>query len=533
VLRRSTHLHRGQTMKIVEIRTIQGPNVFHDKPILKMKLDIGELERCDSSQLPEFVNRLLAAVPGLWGHRCSKGYPGGFVERLRTGTWMAHIVEHIAIELSSEAGIPVGYGKTRSTDKPGVYEVAIRYENEQGMRELLCTAVEMAEALLQGPDFPLHERILKVRQIVAETELGPSTRAIAEAAESRGIPVRRLNEQSLLQLGYGIHQQKVQATISSNTSHIAVEIAGDKEFTKSLLSQAAIPVPQGRTVKSRQEAVEAALQLGLPVAMKPLDGNHGRGVSLNVNSEQAVAAAFERARDHSSTVLIEQMFEGRDHRIVVVGGKVIAGSERVPAHVVGDGVHSIRELIDIENQNPHRGRGHEKPLTRLCAEESEPMLAQNGWSLESVPEPRTTVWLQQTANISTGGTARDITDVIHPSVRSACERAARVIGLDICGIDLITSDITQPLQDGAGIIEVNAAPGIRMHHHPSEGQPRQVGDAVVEMLFPARSDGRIPIVSITGTNGKTSITRMIASDWSDCGMRVVMTTTDVIWIDGE
>lgn len=520
-------------MQVIHIRTIWGPSVFHNKPLIRMRLDIAELERSDSSQLPAFVERLLNLLPGLREHRCSKGYRGGFVERLRTGTWMAHIVEHIALELSESAGIPVGYGKTVSTDKAGIYDIYVRFQNEAGMREVLGTAVDLAEALLAGSYFPLPKRLEYVCELISGTALGPTTAALVEAAERRGIPVRRLNSDNLVRLGYGCRMRKIEAALSDRTSHLGVEIAGDKDLTRKLLQDSAIPVPDGHIVRDCDQAIKVARQLGYPVVVKPLDANHGRGVSVDVRDDDQVIRAFSTAREHSSRIVIEEMFHGRDFRVLVVNGQMTAASERVPAHVIGDGVHTIAELIEIENMNPLRGDSHEKPLTKLCADKARTVLARKGLSITSLPEKDTVVTLAETANISTGGVARDVTEQVHGSVRLICERAARVIGLDIAGIDLTTPDITQPIPDHAGIIEVNAGPGLRMHHYPTQGMARDAAGSIIDMLFPNGDPGRIPTVAITGTNGKTTVARMIECVLSKRYQCVGLTTTEGIWIGGN
>lgn len=520
-------------MQILSIRTFHGPSVLHNKPLIKTTLDIEELEDSDTSKLPKFVDELLGVLPGLWEHRCSPGYPGGFVERLRRGTWMAHVVEHIALALSDFAGISVGFGKTLSTDTPGVYEVYVRYENEAGMREIIRVAVDLADALLAGREFPLDARMDVVRELVRDTAFGPSTAAIVEAATRRGIPVRRLNDQSLVQLGYGIKQKRIEAATTSFTSNMAVEIAGDKQLTKELLAGASLPVPEGDIVLDLESAVAAAARLGFPVVIKPLDGNHGRGVTVDIRSEAEVSKAFEVSREHSRRVIVEQMFPGKDYRVLVVGGKLVAASERVPAHVVGDGTRSIQELIEVENHNPLRGEGHEKPLTKMCVAHAKEEVAKQGYALNSVPRDGAVVQLCGTANLSTGGTARDVTDIVHRTTRRICERAAMIIGLDVCGIDLVTNDISQPLPARGGIIEVNAGPGLRMHVHPNEGTPRDVGAAIVDMLYREPETGQIPIASVTGTNGKTTVSRMIAAVLEQTGKTVGLTTTEGIWLGGE
>jgi cyanophycin synthetase len=518
------------SMHLASIRTLSGPSVLHDRPLLKATLDIGDLEKSDTSLLPTFVDKLLAMLPELWEHRCSPGYPGGFVERLRRGTWMGHVVEHVSLALSDRAGIPVGYGKTISTDRAGVYEIYLRYENEAGMREVIRIAVDLVDGLLAGRELPLEGRVAVARELVRDTALGPSTAAIVDAAKRRGIPVRRLNDQSLVQFGHGVKQKRIEAATSTYTSNIAVELASDKQLTKDILSKASLPVPEGEIVRDVEAAMGACSRLGFPLVIKPLDGNHGRGVTVGITSEEQVPKAFEEAREHSCRVIVEQMFPGRDYRVLVVAGKLVAASERVPAHVVGDGIRSIQELIEIENHNPQRGDGHEKPLTKLCDLHAAEEVTKQGYTVQSVPREGVVVRVCGTANLSTGGTARDVTDSVHPAVRQICERAALTVGLDICGIDLVTPDIAEPLPTRAGIIEVNAGPGLRMHVYPNEGTPRDVGGAIMDMLYPGGDNGRVPLVSVTGTNGKTTVSRMIAAVLSQTGKTVGLTTTEGIWL---
>jgi cyanophycin synthetase len=408
------------------------------------------------------------------------------------------------------------------------------------MRFLLETAVEIVEKLLADESLEnlqklKAETLAEARKLVALYELGPSTRSIVEAAKRRNIPVRRIGEGSLIQLGYGKNLNRIQAAMTSRTSAIATEIAGDKELTKQILRQAEIPVPYGETVCSIGELVRAFRKIGAPVAVKPLDGRQGKGVSLNLLTEDDVKTAFEISTEFTKRVLIEEMFTGRDYRVLVVNGKMIAASERVPPFVVGDGNSSIAALVEKENQNPLRGEGHEKPLTKLKTDEiAVAHLAKKGLTLDSVPAAGEMTTLRGGCNLSTGGSAKDVTDVVHPSIRKTCERAARVVGLDICGVDLVVPDISQPFAKGAGgIIELNAAPGLRMHLQPSEGKPRDVGEAIIEGLYPKNAESRIPIVSITGTNGKTTVTRMISHVFSTGGKRVGMTTTSGIWIGGD
>lgn len=522
-------------MRIGEIRTLAGPNIYNHKPVLLMKLYLDGLTETESYEVPGFIDRLLNLLPGVHDHHCAKGRPGGFIERLYGGTYFGHIVEHVALELTNLAGIPANYGKTLYADTPGCYDVVIEYKAEEGTKYLLQTAVELVDAMVNGKPFFLQKRIAEAQRITSQTELGPSTLAIVNAAVKRGIPWMRLNQGSLIQLGYGVNRKFVQATISDQTRAIAVDIASDKGLTKSILERTAIPVPQGRIVHTSEEAVAFLNEVGKPLVVKPLDGCQGKGVSMNLTKPSEVIHSFHIAREYSSTVLVEEFLYGKNYRVLVVDGRVVAASERIPAHVIGDGEHTIGELIEITNQDPLRGDEHEKPLTRIVID---PImvahLRKQGLHLKTVPISGESVFLRESANLSTGGIAKDVTGMIHPDNARLCERAARVIGLDICGIDLVTPDISQPIYTGrGGIIEMNAAPGIRMHHFPSEGEGRDAGEAIVDMLYPPGAPSRIPIVSITGTNGKTTTTRMIGHILQITGKIVGMTTTDGIYIADE
>ncbi len=522
-------------MEIKEIRTIRGPNVFHHKPVLIMTLALQDLTEVASTDLPGFSERLVAHLPGLKAHGCSLPKAGGFVERLRTGTYFAHIVEHIALEFSTMAGIEVNYGKSVFAGEIGLYNVAVRYQNEEGMKFLLQTAVEFAQALVKEEvDYPMAKKIAEAKRIIAETQLGPSTQAIVDAADRRGIPWMRLNDLNLIQFGYGKHRQLIQATTTGRTSDIAVDIAQDKNLTKRMLSAANIRVPCGMLANDEGEALRVFAELGGgPVVLKPVDGHHGHGVCLNLKSASEVAAAYQIAAKHSSQVIVEEYLNGKDFRILVVGGKMVAAAERVPAHVVADGMHTIEELVDIENRNPLRGEGHEKPMTKIFMDETAlNYLSRAGMKLSDVPKFGETVFLNETAKRSTGGTAVDVTDLVHPEVRLLSERAARLIGLDICGVDIIAQDIAEPVGCGLGVIELNAGPGIRMHTHPSRGKSRDVGGAIMNMMYPENGNGRIPVISITGTNGKTTVARLISFALRTAGWKVGMTTTDGIYIGG-
>ena len=524
-------------MRIENIRTLAGPNIYHYQPVLIMRLDLEGLSDTESREIPGFNERLINLLPGLREHHCSRDKRGGFVERLWEGTYFAHIIEHVALELSDGAGIPVGFGRARYAGAHGLYNVIVTYKSEQGMRYLLETAVELVKAVVKGEEFPLAERLEEARDIVSDVELGPSTRAIVDAATRRGIPWSRVGEDSFVQLGYGKNRRFIQAAMCDGTSAIAVETAGDKEFTKVLLRQVSIPVPRGEVARTEEDAVVALEHIGVPVVVKPLDGRQGLGVSLNISTPEQMKQAFAVAREFSEKVLIEELFVGKNYRVLVINNRMVAASERLPAHVIGDGRSTIAGLIGIANRDPMRGLGHEKPLTQIRIDEiMTAYLRKAGLSLNNIPPAGETVFLRESINLSTGGTAKDVTDIVHPEVAEMCERAARVVGMDICGIDLVTRDISAPVErsgpgkPGGGIIELNAAPGLRMHLYPGEGKARDVGGAVIEMLYPAGSNGRIPIISITGTNGKTTVTRMIGHVLWQSGQAVGITTTDGIYL---
>jgi cyanophycin synthetase len=527
---------RDEIMRIDKIRTIAGPNIYTYKPVLIARLFLEELTDIASTEIPGFIDRLVTSLPGLQEHRCSRGYPGGFVERLHEGTYFAHIVEHVALELTEHAGIPSYFGRARYANAPGCYNVIIEYKAEQGARFLLNVAVNLVNALVAGDPFPLEEKIKEAKRLIAETELGPSTRAIVDAATWRGIPWFRIGtESSLVQLGYGKNRRFIQAAVCDRTRAIAMEVAGDKDLTKTLLEQVSIPVPRGILAKTWDEAVDALERIGPPVVVKPLDGRQGKGVSLNLTTPEEVAHAFHIAQEFSEYVLVEELFEGRNYRVLVVDGRVVAASERMAAHVIGDGAHTIAELTELTNQDPARGEGHEKPLTQIVVDDIvRAYLDKSGLALEHIPHAGEIVHLRDGINLSTGGTAKDVTDIVHRSVAEMCVRAARVIGMDVCGVDLVLKDISEPLTKAqGGVIELNASPGLRMHLYPSEGQPRDVGRAIIDMMYPPGTPSRIPIISITGTNGKTTVTRMIGHLLAEAGSVVGMTTTDGIYIAGE
>lgn len=522
-------------MKILETHVYRGPNIYSLKPVIRLVLDLEELEDRPSNQIDGFTDRLIQMIPSLYEHRCSEGVPGGFITRLREGTWAGHIVEHIALELQCLVGTPVGYGKARSTERRGVYNVIYSYVEEKVGLAAGRLAVRIIEHLVYGTPLDFAEELAELSRILDRVAYGPSTQAIIDKAKERDIPILRLNERNLVQLGHGKYQKRIEATVTSNTSLIATDMASDKALTKRLLEDVGLPVPKGRVVDCVEDAVQAAAELGFPLVVKPLNANHGKGVAINLKTVEEVRAAFERAQDYADEVIVEQFIHGRDHRVLVINGEVVAVAERVPAHVIGDGQHTVQALVEIENKNLMRGEGHEKPLTKIFInEESHRILAEQGYTLESVPPSGQIVYLKYTANISTGGTAIDRTDDIHYANIEIARRAARVIGLDIAGVDMLTTDISRPLEEtGGAICEINAGPGFRMHVHPTVGQPRDVAGAVLDMLYPPGTPSRIPIVSITGTNGKTTTARMLAHILKMAGRKVGLTTTDGLYIDGK
>jgi cyanophycin synthetase len=538
-------------MRILATNVYVGPSLYAHFRVIRHQVDIGVLEQWPSVKLGEgFISALVEALPGLNRHGCSYGEPGGFLRRLREdeGTWMAHIWEHAAIELQNLAGSDVSFGKTRSAGPPGHYNMVFEYQQRDVGLEAARIARQLLLSLLPAPlqaefegelekgfDFAA-ERDEFIR-FAQRKELGPSTASLVKAAEEREIPWLRLNKYSLVQFGHGRFQQRIQATITSKTSHIGVEISCDKEDTHNLLRDLGLPVPQQRMVQSEREAVRAAHRIGFPVVVKPLDANHGRGVSINLVDGDQVSAAFDVALQSARgrSVLVESYIEGMDHRMLVVNDELVAVAKRVPGHVVGDGRHTIAELIDIVNLDPRRGIGHEKVLTRLELDhQAHRLLEKAGLDAESVLPEGEVFFLRSTANLSTGGTAIDMTDVVHPDNREMAVRAIQAVGLDVGGVDFLTSDITRSYKDiGGAIVEVNAAPGFRMHVAPSEGKPRDVAGKVMNMLFPPGSPTRIPVASITGTNGKTTTSRMLAHILKTAGHTVGMTSTDGVYIDGR
>jgi cyanophycin synthetase len=501
-----------------------------------MRLDIEELEERPSDQVPELTERLEKLIPSLYEHRCSVGERGGFLQRVERGTYAGHVVEHVAIELQNLIGFSVGYGKTVDTYERGVYNVCYRYRDEACGLAAGREAVEIVERLYKGEKVALQPAIDRLKEVRDAHMLGPSTASIVEAAKRRNIPYYRLSEDtSYIQLGHGHLQQRFQATVTWRTGIIGHSIADDKDWTKQILGDAGIPVPKGQVCASFEEAVEAAEYIGYPLAMKPLVGNHGRGVSTNIANQTELKEAYDAAYARHESVVVEQFIRGEDHRLLVIDGKLVAAARRRPAHVTGDGKSTLQALIDEENRDPRRGVGHENLLTQIDVDQqTERLIAQAGLTMDSIIPKGEVVFLKSTANLSTGGTATDLTDDVHPEVRYAAERIGRLIGMDIIGIDLLAETLARPLEEqSAGVVEVNAGPGFRMHISPTHGQGRDVGECVVDMLFPDGGDGRIPITAITGTNGKTTTTRLISHLLRQAGRRVGMACTGTVEIDNH
>jgi cyanophycin synthetase len=535
-------------MKILERNVYVGPSLYAHFPVIRVILDLGPLEAWPTGRLgPAYVDALVTALPSLQEHGCSYREPGGLIRRMKEdeGTWLGHVFEHVAIELQNIAGEDVTFGKTRSVEgQPGVYSVVYEYAQRDEGIEAGELAIRLLASLLPPelrpdgsvPDgWAWDEARDEYIRYAQRRALGPSTASLVKAAEDRGIPWLRLNEQSLVQLGHGKFQQRIQATVTGRTSFIAVELAQDKEETNKILANIGLPVPRQELVRSAERAVRAAERLGGPVVTKPYDGNHGRGISINLTTPDEVRAGFDKAAEHSRSVIVETFLQGDDHRLLVVGGQLIAATRRTPGQVVGDGESTVRALVDTVNRDPRRGIGHEKVMTRIELDaQADLMLARQGLTVDSVPAAGQIVPLRSTANLSTGGTATDVTDIIHPDNREMAERAVTAIGLDVGGVDFLCPDIAESWRSvGGGICEVNAAPGFRMHVAPSEGTPRDAAGPVIDMLFPPGAPSRVPIAAITGTNGKTTTSRMLAHICKMAGLTPGLTTTDGVYIDGE
>jgi cyanophycin synthetase len=524
-------------MKIENIQVLRGPNIWsaNRKKLIQMRLDLQEMEHLPTNKIPGFYERMKALMPSLYEHRCSPGVEGGFFQRVEAGTWMGHVIEHIALEIQTLAGMDTGFGRTRETKSPGVYNVVFSYIEEKVGVFAAESSVRIAEALAKDTPYDLDADIQQMREIREATRLGPSTGSIVEEAIARDIPWIRLNKQSLVQLGYGKNQVRFRATMTERTSSIAVDIASNKEETKRMLLEQAIPVAKGTTVSSIDEVNRAIHDIGYPLVFKPLNGNHGRGITTNVRTPEDAFAAYEHAAKVSTKVIVERFVQGFDFRVLVIDNKMVAAALRDPAHVKGDGHSTIQQLIDRENMDPRRGFGHENVLTLIAVDrDTRDILDKKGYTLDTVPAAGEKVFLKSTANLSTGGTSVDVTDQVHPQNVFICERISKIIGLDICGIDIMAKNLTEPLTDTGGVVlEVNAAPGFRMHVAPSEGLPRNVAGHVLDMLYPAGTPSHIPIIAVTGTNGKTTTTRLIAHIVKNNGFRVGFTTSDGIYVQNN
>jgi cyanophycin synthetase len=521
-------------MKILSIQALRGPNIWaiNRKKLIQMRLDLEELEQRPTNKIEGFSERIKAWLPSLYSHRCSKGQPGGFFERIEEGTWMGHVIEHIALEIQTLAGMDTGYGRTRQTKTEGIYNVVFSYIEEKAGVFAAEASVRIAEALINNTEYDLDHDIQHLRELRESERLGPSTASIVDEAISRHIPWIRLNKSSLVQLGYGKNQVRFRATMTERTNSIAVDIACNKDETKKLLEDSAIPVAKGLTISDPDDLARAVRHIGFPLVLKPLDGNHGKGATINVKTLEEATAAFEYAQRYSKRVIIEKFISGYDFRVLVIDNKMVAAALRVPAHVKGNGTSTIQELIDKENEDPRRGYGHENVLTEITVDrDTLDLLAKKDYTLETVLSDLEVLYLKSTANLSTGGTSIDVTDLVHSQNVFLCERIGRIIGLDICGIDIMAPNLTHPLTENGGVVlEVNAAPGFRMHLAPSEGLPRNVAAPVIDMLYPPGKSAIIPIIAVTGTNGKTTTTRLIAHIVKSNGTRVGFTTSDGIYV---
>lgn len=518
-------------MKFLKFLPLHGPNIWTYRPVLEVWLDIGPLEDSPSNTIPGFYERLTAWLPSLAEHRCGIGERGGFLQRLREGTWPGHILEHVTLELQSMAGMQGGFGKARSTNVRGVYKVVVRSRNEQVSRAAFVAARNLVMAAIEDRPFDVNAALLELREMVDSLCLGPSTACIVDAATERQIPSIRLTNGNLVQLGYGAQQHRVWTAETDQTSAIAEGISKDKDLTKSLLQACGVPVPEGRIVDSPKDAWEAAEDIGLPVVVKPSDGNHGRGVSTELMTREEVAAAYQLADAEGSEVIVERFIPGNEHRLLVIGGRVAAAAKGETVSIIGDGQSSIHQLIDAQiNSDPRRGEAEEFPLDLICIDKNPSVvfeIERQGYVVESILPKNTAIIIQRNGNM-----AMDVTDSVHPEVAAAATLAARVVGLDIAGIDLVAKDISQPLDGQRGaIVEVNAGPGLLMHLKPAEGQARPVGKAIVDSLFADDSSGRIPIVGIAGSHGKTLVAKIVARLLHLSGQYVGLACSDGLYLD--
>lgn len=517
-------------MKVIEIAWYEGRNIYSHRPCIKLDLDLEGYSNIPSNKIKNFNDNLLKVLPELRSHRCGIDEEGGFVKRLNEGTYLAHICEHSILAIQNRLGIEVKYGKAREVNGEHYY-IIYEYRYKKTGIDTGKLAISLINSLIKDEKFNMDEAINKLKKTLRAEELGPSTLSILEEAKKRGIPAIRLNEGSVFQLGYGSTSKLIEATVSNNTRCISVDIACDKLLTKNILQKNCLPIAEGEEVKSPIQMLMIADRIGFPLVLKPRFGNQGKGVLVNLRNEQELIKAYKTLAKEYKDIIIEKYLEGRDFRVCVVDGKVAAVSERIPPYVIGDGKSSVMKLIDEVNKDSRRGEGHEKPLTKIKVnEELINYIWKSSHSLESIPHRGDKVFLRENANLSTGGVAIDYTDSICEENIDICIRAAKAVDLDICGIDICCTDISKPI-DGA-IIEINAAPGIRMHEIPYEGQRRNVSGAIVDMLF-KNVENQIPIISVTGTNGKTTTTRLISYVLSLAGHRTGMTTTGGIYINNK
>jgi len=526
-------------MEIREINAMRGPNYWSVRrhKLIVMVLDLGEMEERPSNKIAGFSERLKAMFPTMYSHRCSEGCAGGFFMRVDDGTWMGHIIEHIALEIQTLADMDTGFGRTRGYGEEGVYSVVFSYIEENVGRYAAKAAVKICEALIVGEAYDLTDDIQEMRELRESSRLGPSTGSIVAEAEARGIPWFRLNKYSLCQLGYGANQKRIQATVTSETSSIGVELACDKEDTKYLLEQAEVAVPKGDIIRRESSLKDACSYVGYPLVVKPVDGNHGRGITVDIQNYEDALAAFAHAKDSSKSgaIIVEKFITGEDYRLLVINNVLVAAAKRTPAHVIGDGKSSVETLIDLVNKDERRGFGHENVLTKITVNDlTKTILKDAGYTVTSILEKGKMLILKDTANLSTGGTAEDVTDIVHPANIAMAERISKIIDLDICGIDVMSTDISKTLSEtGGAVLEVNAGPGFRMHLAPTEGLPRNVAAPVIDKLFPPGATSRIPIIAISGTNGKTTTTRLIAHMAKMKGYKVGYTTSDGVYIQNR
>ncbi|WP_334186853.1 cyanophycin synthetase [Noviherbaspirillum sp.] len=522
-----------KSIEIINVVSLRGPNIWTYRPVLEAWVDIGELEASPSNTIPGFYERLTAWLPSLVEHRCGVGERGGFLQRLREGTWPAHIMEHLMIELQNLAGVQTGFGKARETSTPGVYKVAVRARYEEVSRAALVMARDMVMAGIEDRPFDVDAAVSRLRDIAESVSLGPSTACIVDAAADRGIPALRLNSGNLVQLGYGARQHRIWTAETDQTSAIAESISSDKDLTKSLLRSCGVPVPEGRIVSDIDDAWEATQDIGVPVVVKPSDGNHGRGVSTNLTTREEIEAAYRLAEEEGSEVIVERFIPGDEHRLLVVGGKMVAAARGEIATVTGDGVSTILQLIDTQiNTDPRRGTTEEFPLNLVLIDEDPAVLLEltrQGLTPDTVLEAGKQILVQRNGNV-----AFDVTPLVHPSVAAAAALAARIVGLDIAGVDLVAEDISRPLDEqGGAIVEVNAGPGLLMHLKPADGEPRPVGEAIVNHLFPGEDNGRIPVVGITGSRGKTMVAHLVARLLHLHGAHVGLACSDGFFLRGR